>query len=105
MSDIRFIVIGIVIIFSGFLVVGVFGHNYQVVNIEASEFDKCFEYHVDKEPVEISCSDKIFERTLFFIIVLILIAIGIMFLIKGVRGKWDNDVKPEDMVGPGGSKK
>jgi len=28
-----------------------------------------------------------------------------MFLIKGVRGKWDNDVKPEDMVGPGGSKK
>jgi len=51
MSDIRFIVIGIVIIFSGFLVVGVFGHNYQVVNIEASEFDKCFEYHVDKEPL------------------------------------------------------
>jgi len=27
---------------------------------------------------------------------------GIVFLIKGVRGKWDQDVKPEDMLGPGG---
>jgi len=26
-------------------------------------------------------------------------------LIKGVKGKWDNDVKSEDMVGPGGDRK
>ena len=26
-------------------------------------------------------------------------------LIKGIRGTWDNDVKPEEMLGPGGDKK
>jgi len=25
-------------------------------------------------------------------------------LIKGVRGKWDQDVKPQDMVGPSNPK-
>jgi hypothetical protein len=42
---------------------------------------------------------------LFFTLVLVLIAAGIIALIKGVKGKWDNEVKPEDMVGPGGDKK
>jgi hypothetical protein len=39
---------------------------------------------------------------LFFGLVVSLIGAGIFALIKGVRGKWDQDVKPEDMVGPGG---
>ena len=30
-----------------------------------------------------------------------LIVIGIIALVKGLRGDWDNKVKPEDMVGPG----
>jgi hypothetical protein len=25
--------------------------------------------------------------------------------VKGIRGTWDNDVKPEEMLGPGGDKK
>jgi len=29
-----------------------------------------------------------------------LVGAGIVSLVKGVRGKWDQDVKPEDMVGP-----
>ena len=33
----------------------------------------------------------------------ILIAGGLA-LAKGIRGKWDNEVKPEEMVGPGGDK-
>jgi hypothetical protein len=104
MSDMRYIIIGIVIIFSGFLILGVFGNNYQIASIEASEFDKCYQYYENKEPVEINCSSKIFEQTLFFVAVLVLIVGGIISLIKGVKGKWDNDVKPEDMVGPGGDK-
>ncbi|HET9009828.1 MAG TPA: hypothetical protein VFN17_06880 [Nitrosarchaeum sp.] len=104
MSDMRYIIIGIVIIFSGFLILGVFGNNYQIASIEASEFDKCYQYYENKEPVEINCSSKIFEQTLFFVVVLVLIVGGIISLIKGVKGKWDNDVKPEDMVGPGGDK-
>ena len=91
----RYIIIGIVLIFSGFLILGVFGHNYQIANIEASEFGKCYEYYDDKEPVAINCSSKIFNQTLFFTIIVGLIVCGIVSLIKGVKGKWDNEVKSE----------
>jgi len=104
MSDIRYIIICIVLIFSGFLILGVFGHDYQITNVEANEFGKCYEYYEDKEPVAINCSSKIFERTLFFTIIAVLIVGGIISLIKGVKGKWDNEVRSEDMVGPGGDK-
>lgn len=100
----RYIIIGIVFVFSGFLVLGVFGHNYQITNIESSEFGECYEYHDNKEPVAVNCSSKIFDQTLFFIIIIVVIMGGIISLIKGVKGRWDNDVKPEDMVGPGGDK-
>jgi hypothetical protein len=105
MSDIRYIIIGIVLIFSGFLILGVFGHDFQIANIESSEFGECYEYYDDKEPVAVSCSSKIFDQSLFFTIIAILILGGIISLIKGGKGKWDNEVKSEDMVGPGGDKK
>ena len=104
MSDMRYIIIGIAVIFSGFLILGTFGYNYQIANIEASEFDECYEYHDGKEPATVSCASKIFDQTLFFIIVIVLIMSGIISLVKGVKGKWDNEVKSEDMVGPGGDK-
>ena len=100
----RYIIIGIVFIFSGFLILGVFGHDYQIANIEASEFGECYEDYDDKEPVTVSCSSKIFDQTLFFAIVIVLIVSGIISLVKGVKGKWDNEVKSEDIVGPGGDK-
>jgi len=33
------------------------------------------------------------------------IGAGIISLIKGVRGDWDNKVKHEDMMGPGNNQK
>ena len=104
MSDMRYVIIGIVFIFSGFLVLGIFGHDYQIANIEFREFGECYEYQSGKEPVAINCSSKIFEQTLFVTIVIVVILVGIISLIKGIKGKWDNDVKPEDMVGPGGDR-
>lgn len=104
MSDMRYIIISIILIFSGFLILGVFGHDYQIANIEASEFGKCYEYYDNKEPVEIDCSSKTFEQMIFFTIVVGLIVVGIISLIKGIKGKWDNDVKSNDMVGPGGDR-
>jgi len=89
-SDIRFTLIGIGLIFVGFIVLGVF------------EFGDCFEYFEDKPPVSVSCEIKFLDKSLFFGLVVGLIGAGIFALIKGVRGKWDQDVKPEDMVGPGG---
>ncbi len=100
MSDIRFIMIGVVLIFSGFLILGIFGENYQSANVETSEFENCFDYSDNNEPISIDCSDKIFSQNIFFGLVVALITIGTITLIKGVRGDWDSKVKPEDMVGP-----
>ena len=100
MSDMRFVIIGIVLVFTGFLVLGVFGHNFQAATFESNEFGTCYEYFDDKPPVEISCSFKIFDQTMFFVVVISLIGAGIISLVKGVKGDWDNKVKPEDMLGP-----
>ena len=34
-----------------------------------------------------------------------ILAAGGIALLKGIRGTWDNDVKPEEMLGPEGDKK
>ena len=102
MSDTRFTLIGIGLIFAGFIVMGIFGSDFVVSGIEAEEFEKCYEYFDDKPPVEVECDVKIQDKVLFFSLVIGLIAAGIIALIKGVKGRWDQDVKPEDMLGPGG---
>lgn len=100
MSDIRFVILGSVIIFAGFLVLGIFGENYQTSNIESDEFGTCFEYSEEREPVPIDCSAKIFDQNVFFGIIIAILVAGGVALIKGIRGDWDSKVKPEDMVGP-----
>jgi len=97
----RFTMIGIVLIFVGFIILGVFGYDYQAATLESNEFGTCYEYSDEKIPVEISCSLKIFNQTLFFALIIGFIGAGIIALVKGVKGNWDNKVKPEDMVGPG----
>lgn len=100
MSDIRFIMIGAAVVFSGFIILGIFGENFQSSNIETTEFGTCFKYFEDSEPVQVNCENKIFEQNLFFGIVISIIVVGVLLLIKGLRGDWDSKVKPEDMVGP-----
>jgi hypothetical protein len=93
--------IGIALIFVGFIILIVFGHNYQAATLESNEFGTCYEYSNDKEPVEIDCSLKILDQALFFALIIGFVGAGIIALVKGVKGNWDNKVKPEDMVGPG----
>ena len=97
----RFTIIGIALIFVGFIILIVFGHNYQAATIESNEFGTCYEYSNDKEPVEIDCSLKILDQALFFALIIGFVGAGIIALVKGVKGNWDSKVKPEDMVGPG----
>lgn len=100
MSDMRFIMIGIVLVFVGFIIMGILGSNYQAGTLESNEFGTCYEYFNDKPPAEIDCSFKIFDQSLFFAIVIGFVGSGIIALIKGMKGDWDNKINPEDMVGP-----
>jgi len=97
----RFTIIGIALIFVGFIILGVFGHNYQAATLESNEFGTCYDYSDESAPIEIDCSFKIFNQTLFFALVIGFVGAGIIALVKGVRGNWDNKVKSGDMVGPG----
>lgn len=103
MSDMRFTIIGIALIFVGFIILGSLGHEYQAVTLELNEFGTCYEYFDDMPPAEINCSFKIMDQVLFFGLVIGFIGAGIISLVKGVKGDWDNKVKPEDVVGPGGT--
>ena len=105
MSDIRFIMIGIALVFVGFLVLGIFGGDYRTMNIQNSEFTECYEYFEDAPPKRVDCVQEIQNSTLFFAVVLALIGAGIIALVKGYRGKWDNELRPEEMLGPGGENK
>lgn len=94
--------LGIVLIFVGFLVFGIFGQQYYNLSIQAQEFGDCYEFENGNQ-VEIDCNMAAGNKAAFFALVLGLIGGGIFFLIKGIRGKWDQNVKPEDMAGPGSS--
>ena len=100
MGDVRFIMIGAALIFSGFVILGIFGDEFQSANIESEEFGNCFVYSENNEPIAVDCADKVGEQTSFFGLIIALIVGGVVGLIKGIRGDWDNRVKPEDMVGP-----
>jgi len=92
--------IGIGLIFAGFIILGIFGSAYFDATLEADEFGTCFDYFDDRPPVEVSCDAKIQQKVMFSGLVMALVGAGIVALVKGVKGKWDQDVKPEDMVGP-----
>jgi hypothetical protein len=101
MSDTRFTLIGVGFIFVGFIVLGVFGSQFFSVTVESQEFTDCYEYFEDSSPVPIPCDVALHYKTAFFGLVIALIGAGVFSLIKGVKGNWDQKVKPEDMLGPG----
>lgn len=102
MSDTRLTIAGIGLVFAGFIVLGVFGGQYSGPSIEAEEFGDCHVYSADAPPVKVPCEDAIGSQSAFFALVVGLIAAGVGALVLGVRGRWDQKVRPEDMVGPGG---
>tara|TARA_B100002049_G_scaffold173772_1_gene131521 strand:+ start:18 stop:374 length:357 start_codon:yes stop_codon:yes gene_type:complete len=101
-SDTRFIILGIVLIFAGIIILSVLGAQIDEITAQ-DEFHECYEYHADEPPTEIDCDVAFENKMVIFTIVILLIVCGITSLIKGMRGRWDQNVKPEDMVGPGNS--
>ena len=101
-SDTRFIILGIGLIFSGIILLSVFGNQSAEISLQEG-FSKCFEYHDDSPPTEIDCDTAAENKMIMFGITALLIMCGIVSLVKGTKGRWDQNVKPEDMVGPGDS--
>ena len=102
MSDTRFIILGVGLIFAGIIVLSVFGAQFDEITIQ-DEFHECYEYHEDVPPTKIDCDIAFQSKLIIFAIVTLLIICGITSLVKGIKGRWDQDVKPEDMVGPSDS--
>ena len=102
MSDTRFIILGVGLIFAGIIILSVFGTQFNEITLQ-EEFRECYEYHADAPPTEIDCDIAFQNKLIIFAIVALLIISGITSLLKGMKGKWDQNVKPEDMVGPGDS--
>lgn len=101
-SDTRLTIAGIALVFAGFVVLGALGDRYAGPSIEAEQFGDCHRYSDDAMPVKVPCEEVLASQALFFALVVGLIAAGIVALVLGVRGRWDQKVRPEDMVGPGG---
>ena len=102
MSDTRFIILGVGLIFAGIIILTVFGAQFNEITMQ-EEFHVCYEYHADMPPTEIDYDIAAQNKIVIFAIVTLLIACGIASLVKGIKGKGDQDVKPEDIVGPSGS--
>jgi len=101
-SDTRFIILGVGLIFAGIIILSIFGAQFNEITLQ-EEFRECYEYHADTPPIEIDCDIAFQNKLIVFAIVALLIVCGIVSLVKGIRGGWDQDVKPEDMVGPNSS--
>ena len=105
MSDIRFVMIGVAVSSVGFIVMAVFGSQYQDITVQTKEFSECYDYTDENVAVKIDCDEQLQSRNLMFVAVIGILVAGGILLVKGIRGTWDNDVKPEEMLGPGGDKK
>ena len=105
MSDIRFIIVGVLTITISFIFLGVYGEEYTEYTVQSKEFSDCYEFQDEGQPSQLDCDKILQDKILFFLAVILIFTGGILALIKGVKGNWDQRVRPEDMVGPGGSDK
>ena len=99
MSDIRLIMLGSVIIFAGFVVGGTTAAQYSQFAIQASQFEDCYDYSSGTQ-VKVKCDQKWQDEIGFLALSLGLIGAGAVIIIKGIRGKWDQNVKSDEMLGP-----
>lgn len=99
MSDIRLIMIGAVVIFAGFMVGGIANSGYSQYAVQQQNFDDCFDYSTGVA-VHVKCSEKSYDHMLYLLLSIGLFGIGGVVMYKGIRGKWDHDVKDNEMLGP-----
>lgn len=99
MSDMRLIIIGAVIMFVGFMLGGTVNASYSQFAIQQENFDQCFDYS-SGVAIHVKCSEKGQDHLLYLGLSFGLLGTGGVIIFKGIRGKWDNNVKDDEMVGP-----
>ena len=100
MSDTRLVILGTALAFAGFLLGGIAGAQYQQYVIQAGQFDVCYNYTPDGNTMKVKCDEKMQDVFFTLSASLALIGGGVFVLVKGIRGKWDQNVKSDEMVGP-----
>ena len=100
MSDTRFILLGIALFFAGFILLVILDGQFREYALQANEFGDCYDYTDDGQAIPINCETIMQYRSIVFGVSIALIGAGIIVLIKSVRGRWDQDVKNDEMVGP-----
>ena len=66
MSDMRFIMIGVVLIFAGFIILGTLGGHYSSASVESGEFDTCYEYSDESPPLRSTAQTRYWDRRCSF---------------------------------------
>lgn len=99
MSDIRLIMMGSVMIFAGFYVGGIGGSEYSQVSLQASELDSCFDYS-SGTAIHVNCAKAEQDAFLWLALAVALMGGGSYIIFRGIRGKWDQNVKNDEMLGP-----
>jgi len=90
---------GAAIMFAGFMLGGMVNSNYAQFAIQQKNFDQCYDYS-SGVAVLVKCSEKSQDHLLFFALSIGLLGVGGIVIFKGIRGKWDHNVKDDEMVGP-----
>jgi hypothetical protein len=98
-SDIRLILMGSVIIVAGFFVGGMAGSQYFQFSTQESNFGDCYDYS-SGAAVHVNCAQKELDGFMYLALSIGLIGVGAVILVKGIRGRWDQNVKSDEMMGP-----
>lgn len=99
MSDIRLILIGSLIIFAGFYIAGMAGSQYNQISIQKNQFDDCYDYS-SGTAIHVNCVQQEQDAFLYLTLALCIIGGGAYIIFKGIKGRWDQNVKSDEMVGP-----
>lgn len=72
---------------------------YAQFMIQADQFDECYDYSTGNQ-VKVKCSDMANDSFLYLALSIVLVGMGGLIIFKGIRGKWDENVKSDEMLGP-----
>lgn len=91
--------LGSLIIFAGFYIAGMAGSQYTQISIQKNQFDDCYDYS-SGTAVHVNCAQKEHNAFLYLGLALGIIGGGGYIIFKGIKGKWDQNVKSDEMLGP-----